>query len=116
MAGGAHRVIAPGEKIAIKGLTSPCSPPQAITSKKGAQSYCRPAPVEGETGENPQSAGVLIHSRFFADPGDIIWNEELALECPANKVAARWIFTLTAHHATHILAEIGLLSWRRAGS
>jgi hypothetical protein len=59
--------------------------------------------VEGETGENPQSAGVLIQfGKFrFADPGDIIWNEELALECPENK-AGKVDLYLTAHHATHV--------------
>jgi len=105
-AGGAHRVIAPGEKIAIKGLdvTVLTAAGHHLQQKGDPNPYCAGlAPVEGETGENPQSAGVLIQfGKFrFADPGDIVWNEELALECPDNKVGKVDLY-LTTHHATHI--------------
>jgi hypothetical protein len=99
-------VIAPGEKIAIKGLdvTVLTAAGQHIKRKGEPNPYCAGlAPVEGETGENPQSAGVLIQfGKFrFADPGDIVWNEELALECSDNKVGKVALY-LTAHHATHV--------------
>ena len=106
IAGGAHRVIAPGEKIAIKGLdvTVMTAAGRHLERKGEPNPYCAGlARVEGETGENPQSAGVLVQfGKFrFADPGDIIWNEELALECPENKVGKVDLY-LTAHHATHV--------------
>jgi competence protein ComEC len=103
---GAHRVIIPGEKIAIKGLdvTVLTAAGRHLERKGEANPYCAGlAPVESETGENPQSAGVLVQfGKFrFADPGDIIWNEELALECPDNKVG-KVDLLLTAHHATTV--------------
>lgn len=108
-AGGVHKVIAPGEKIAIKGLdvTVLTAAGHHLQHKGEPNPYCAGlARVEGETGENPQSAGVLIQfGKFrFADPGDIVWNEELALECPDNKVGKVDLY-LTAHHATHISPE-----------
>jgi competence protein ComEC len=106
VAGGAHRVIAAGDKIAIKGLdvTVLTAAGHHLERKGEPNPYCAGlAPVEGESGENPQSTGVLIQfGKFrFADPGDIIWNEELALECPENKVGKVDLY-LTAHHATHV--------------
>lgn len=106
IAGGVHRTIEPGEKIAIKGLdvTVLTAARRHLERKGEPNPYCAGlAPVEGETGENPQSAGVLIQfGKFrFADPGDIVWNEELALECPENKVGKVDLY-LTAHHATHV--------------
>lgn len=105
-AGAQHKAVAPGEKIAIKGLdVSVLTAAGKHIDRKGETNpYCAGlAPVEGESGENPQSAGVLIQfGKFrFADPGDIIWNEELALECPDNKVGKVDVY-LTAHHATHL--------------
>jgi beta-lactamase superfamily II metal-dependent hydrolase len=106
IASGAHRAIAAGDKIAIKGLdiTVLTAAGRRLQRTGEPNPYCAGlSPVEGETGENPQSAGVLIQfGKFrFADPGDIIWNEELALECPDNKVGKVDVY-LTAHHATHV--------------
>ena len=105
-AGGQHRVIAAGDKIAVKGLdvTVLTAAGRVIERKGEANPYCAGlVPIAGEEGENPQSAGVLIQfGKFrFADPGDIVWNEELALECPDNKVGKVDLY-LTAHHATHV--------------
>ena len=105
-ASGQHRVVAAGDKIAVKGLevTVLTAAGHTITRKGEANPYCEGLkPMEGESGENPQSAGVLIQfGKFrFADPGDIIWNEELALECPDNKAGKVDVY-LTAHHATHV--------------
>ncbi|MDP9113487.1 MAG: MBL fold metallo-hydrolase [Acidobacteriota bacterium] len=101
-----HKVIAPGDKIPIKGLdiTVLTAAGRHLDRKGDPNPNCSGlSPVSGETGENPQSAGVLIqYGKFrFVDPGDIIWNEELALECPDNKVGKVDVY-LTAHHATHV--------------
>jgi beta-lactamase superfamily II metal-dependent hydrolase len=105
-ASGQHRVIAAGDKIAVKGLdvTVLTAAGRHVEQKGQPNPYCAGlAPVAGEEGENPQSAGVLIQfGKFrFNDPGDIIFNEELALECPDNKVGKVDVY-LTAHHATHV--------------
>jgi beta-lactamase superfamily II metal-dependent hydrolase len=106
IAGGSHRVITAGEKIAVKGLdvTILTAANKHLDRKGEANPFCAGiAPVEHESGENPQSAGVLIQfGKFrFADPGDIIWNEELGLECPENKVGKLDLY-LTAHHGSHV--------------
>jgi competence protein ComEC len=106
IAAGAHRVIAPGEKILIKGLdvTVLTAAGSHLERRGEANPFCAGlAAVEHESGENPQSAGVLVQfGKFrFADPGDIVWNEELALECPENKAGKVDVY-LTAHHATHV--------------
>ena len=101
-----HKVVAPGDKIPIKGLdiTVLTAAGHTLDRKGEPNPYCAGlSPISGETGENPQSAGVLIqYGKFrFVDPGDIIWNEELALACPDNKVGKVDVY-LTAHHATHV--------------
>lgn len=103
---GQHRVVAPGDKIAVKGLdvTVLTSAGKHLQRKSDANPYCAGLePVSGESGENPQSAGILVEfGKFrFADPGDIIFNEELALECPGNNLGKVDLY-LTAHHATHV--------------
>ena len=105
-ASGQHKVIAAGDKIAVKGLdvTVLTAAGRHLERPGEANPYCAGLmPVTGERGENPQSAGVLIQfGKFrFADPGDIIWNEELALECPDNKAGKVDVY-LTAHHGTHL--------------
>jgi competence protein ComEC len=102
--GAPHKVVTPDEKIAIKGLdvTVLTAAGRHLERKGEANPYCAGlAPVEGESGENSQSAGVLIQfGKFrFADPGDIVRNEELALECPDNN-AGKVDLYLTAQHAT----------------
>ena len=62
----AHKVIAPGDKIPIKGLdvTVLTAAGRTVDRKGEPNPYCAGlSPVSGETGENPQSAGVLIHIR-----------------------------------------------------
>jgi len=105
-ASGQHKVIAAGDKIAVKGLdvTVLRAAGRDLGRPGDPNPYCAGLmPVSGESGENPQSAAVLIQfGKFrFADPGDIIWNEELALECPGNKVGKVDVY-LTAHHGTHL--------------
>ena len=103
---GQHKVIAAGDKIAVKGLdvTVLTGAGKFVNVPGDPNPYCAGlAPVQGETGENPQSAGVAIQfGKFrFVDPGDIIWNEELGLHCPTNKAGKPDVY-LTAHHGTHL--------------
>ena len=103
---GQHKVMAAGDTIAVKGLnvTMLTAAGKYVNVPGVPNPYCAGlAPVQGEKGENPQSAGVTIQfGKFrFVDPGDIIWNEELGLECPTNKAGMADVY-LTAHHATHV--------------
>lgn len=101
-----HTVYKPGDKIPIKDLdiTVVVGGQKHIETKGEPNPFCAGlAPKEGETGENPQSGGVVVQfGKFrFADLGDIIWNEELALMCPENHVG-KLDLLLTPHHGTHI--------------
>ena len=101
---GEHKVVKPGDTIPVKGLdvTVMAAAGEHIERKGEPNSYCSGiAPKPEETGENPQSAGVLIqYGKFrFSDLGDLTWNKELALLCPENRVG-KVDLSLTAHHAT----------------
>lgn len=101
-----HTVYKPGDKIPIKDLdiTVVVGGEKHIEGKGDPNPFCAGlAPKEGEKGENPQSGGVVVQlGKFrFADLGDIIWNEELALMCPENH-AGKLDLLLTPHHGTHV--------------
>lgn len=104
VAKGEHKVIKPGDTIPVKGLdvTVLTAAGGHIDRKGEPNPYCAGiAPEEGEEGENPQSAGVLIqYGKFrFSDLGDITWNKELALLCPDNRVG-KVDLAITTHHGT----------------
>jgi competence protein ComEC len=109
-----HTVYKPGDKIPIKDLdvTVVVGGQKHIETKGEPNPFCAGlAPKGGETGENPQSGGVVVQfGKFrFADLGDIIWNEELALVCPENH-AGKVDLLLTPHHGTTVspVAEYAL--------
>jgi beta-lactamase superfamily II metal-dependent hydrolase len=102
---GERKTIQPGDKIPVKGLdvTVMVANARHIERKGEPNPFCAGlSPKPGEDGENPQSGGVLVQfGKFrFADLGDIVWNEELALMCPENRVGKVDVY-LTDHHATH---------------
>jgi competence protein ComEC len=101
-----HVVYKPGDKIPIKDLdiTVVVGAQKHLETKGDTNPFCAGlAPKGGESGENPQSGGVVVEfGKFrFADLGDIIWNEELALLCPENHVG-KVDLLLTPHHGTHV--------------
>jgi competence protein ComEC len=101
-----HVVYKPGDKIPIKDLdiTVVVAAQKHIETHGETNPFCAGlAPKQGESGENPQSGGVVVQfGKFrFADLGDIIWNEELALLCPENHVG-KVDLLLTPHHGTHV--------------
>jgi len=99
-------VVKPGDKIPLKGLDV------TIVSADGAV-IAQPLPGGGkdnpvctgtakrdlDTSENARSVGfVLTYGSFrFADLGDLTWNKELELACPANKLETVDVF-LVSHH------------------
>jgi len=104
--GSPHFVYKPGDKIPIKDLdiTVAVAAQKHLETKGEPNPFCAGIrPKDGESGENPQSGGVVIQfGKFrFADLGDIIWNEELALLCPENHVG-KLDLLLTPHHGTHV--------------
>jgi competence protein ComEC len=103
---GEHKAYQPGDTIPVKGLevTVMVANARHVDRRGDSNPFCAGlSPMEGEEGENPQSGGVLVQfGKFrFADLGDIIWNEELAVLCPENRVGKVDVY-LTDHHATHV--------------
>lgn len=104
IAKGVHKVVVPGEKIAVKDLevTVVAAAGQAIAGKGEPNPYCAGIAQRqsaDELGENSQSVGIVVtFGKFrFADLGDLSWNKELALLCPENKVGKIDLY-LTTHH------------------
>lgn len=119
-ASGQHQVIAPGDKIPVKGLeiTVVGAGGKAISTKGLANPYCEgSAPHEegagNENGENPQSAAIVVQfGKFrFADLGDITWNKQFALLCPENKIGKIDLY-LISHHTGETLKPIWALAPR----
>ena len=101
-----HTVYKPGDKIPIKDLdvTVVAGAHKFIETKGEANPFCQGlAPKDGEDGENPNSGGLTVQfGKFrFADLGDNMWNEELAMMCPENKLG-KVDLLLTPHHGTHV--------------
>lgn len=104
---GQHRVIVPGDKIAIKDLdiTVVTAGGKMIAGKGEPNPHCAGIPAVAESQaaleatENSQSVGVVItFGKFrFADLGDLTWSKELELLCPENKVGKIDLY-LTTHH------------------
>jgi competence protein ComEC len=99
---GQHKVVVPGDKIPLKDLevTVLAAAGKEVGGRGDPNSNCTGVePRAGETGENTQSAAVIIQfGKFrFADLGDLTFNRELALMCPENKVGKVDLY-LTTHH------------------
>jgi competence protein ComEC len=97
-------IVKPGDVLPLKGVTVQVvsSAGKVLTTGlkgSGPNALCAGAQQHPEdTGENGQSAGVLItfgKFRFF-DAGDLTWDREMQLACPENKIG-----TVTMVQATH---------------
>jgi len=104
---GKHIEVKAGDAIPIEGIQV-----QVVTASGKAIAQPLPgagqrnpacsayAPIKPDTGENAHSIGMLItYGNFRAvDLGDLYWNQEHDLACPANKIGAVDLY-LTTHHA-----------------
>jgi competence protein ComEC len=96
----------PGDKIPIKDLdiTVVMADNKHIETPGEPNPFCAGLkPKSGETGENPHSGGLVVQfGKFrFGDLGDNLWNEELAVLCPENRLG-KMDLLLTPHHGTHV--------------
>jgi beta-lactamase superfamily II metal-dependent hydrolase len=103
-----HTVVKPGDTIPIQGLEV-----EVVTS--GGKAISKPLPgagqpnplctsyqaLEPDPGENAHSIGMILTfgSLRIADLGDLYWNQEYDLACPANKLGAIDLY-MTTHHGT----------------
>ena len=104
-----HTVAKPGDKIAITGLdwrvvsaageVIKTSIPAAPGAGK-PNPYCAGfKPQEVDTTENAQSVGSIITFGKFraAHLGDLTWNKEFDLMCPANRIGTVDLFVVSHH-------------------
>jgi competence protein ComEC len=106
---GKRTVVKPGDKVRITGLdvTAVASANRYLQGNLpgggGANASCAGVPRKDESAyfdpDNGESAGfVLAYGRFRTiDLGDLTWNGELELMCPANRIGAVDLY-LTSHH------------------
>ena len=101
-----HRVLKPGDTVPIKDLTvqALAAAGEHIASPLAGAGqpnpFCASTPKrDDDPTENGRSLGVLItYDNFrFLDLGDLTWNKELELMCPANPIGTVDVY-LTSHH------------------
>lgn len=103
---GRHLQVRPGDRIPIAGI-------DVLVVVAGGERLTRPLPGAGDAnplcsdftprepdlGENARSVGTLVSYGSFrmVDLGDLTWNKERDLVCPANVLGAVDVY-LTTHH------------------
>jgi beta-lactamase superfamily II metal-dependent hydrolase len=101
-----HLVVKPGDTIPLKGVTVEvltAAGEHLASPLAGAgqpNTFCDASPKrEADPSENARSLGILLtYERFrFVDLGDLTWNKELDLMCPANPIGTVSVY-LTSHH------------------
>ena len=106
VAAGKRTTLKPGDKLPLKGLDAVvvASNGQIISEPVNgggaANANCAGAVQHpADTTENQRSAGVLLrYGKFkFLDVGDLTWDIEMQLACPANKLGTVTVFQATHH-------------------
>ncbi len=103
---GKRVTVKPGDRIPLKGvdITAVSAAGKVIdkpvTGGGAANPYCDAAVKKPEDKtENSQSAGfLLVYGKFkFLDLGDLTWDREMMLACPANKLGTVTLFQASHH-------------------
>jgi competence protein ComEC len=106
---GNHIQVKPGDKIPVKGLDVTVVSAGGETLAGPLAGAGQPNPecanfkkMDPDTSENAQSVGVIVQFGDFrlADLGDLTWNKEHDLVCPANKLGKIDAFVVS-HHGTN---------------
>jgi competence protein ComEC len=113
-----HLVVKPGDRIPLEGVTVDVvtAAGAAISAPRAGAGQPNPAcdavkPLEADPTENARSIGfILRYGKFrFADLGDLTWNKELPLVCPANLLGTVDVL-LVSHHGMDISNSPALLA------
>jgi beta-lactamase superfamily II metal-dependent hydrolase len=99
---GKHVVVAPGDRIPVKGLevTVVEALGKPVARSGAANQYCGGIPKRPDGNpEDTASVGVVVqYGRFrFANFGDLPWNQEVALLCPRNRVGTIDVYEAAGH-------------------
>lgn len=104
---GNHIVVKAGDRIPIRGIqvdvvtASGMSIAQPLPGAGQPNPACASyQPIAADTGENAHSIGMVVTYGSFrlVDLGDLYWNQEHDLACPANKLGVVDVY-MTTHHA-----------------
>lgn len=114
---GRHIVVRPGDTIPLKGLevrvvASGGELLRSPLAGAGQENpFCRDEKrKEDDPTENARSVGfVLSYGKFrFLNLGDLTWNKELDLVCPANRIGTVDVY-LTTHHGMNMSGPAALV-------
>jgi beta-lactamase superfamily II metal-dependent hydrolase len=102
---GKRMTMKPGDRLPLKGLEAVVVASNGATIAKpinggGANPFCQGAEQKpADTTENQRSLGFLLtYGKFkFLDVGDLTWDKEMELACPANKLGAVTLMQATHH-------------------
>jgi len=99
---GQHRVVAPGDTIAMKELDVTVVQALGTSIERPGEVNPHCQGVEQRQGGNPEdtaSVGVVVqYGRFrYANFGDLPWNMELQLLCPTNRVGTLDVYEAARH-------------------
>ena len=99
---GTHQVVAPGDRIAVKGLdvTVVEALGRQIGRSGSPNSNC--SDIQKRPDGNPEdtaSVGIVVqYGKFrFANFGDLPWNQEILLLCPNNRVGTIDVYEAAGH-------------------
>jgi competence protein ComEC len=117
VAKGNHIVVKPGDKLPIKGLdwTIVSAAGNVIEKPLPGAGKANPLcaafkPKEADPTENARSVGsVIVLGKFkVVDLGDLTWNKEQDLMCPANKLGQADVY-IVSHHGQDISGSAALV-------
>jgi competence protein ComEC len=103
---GNHIVVKAGDRIPIQGIQVDVVTAAGVAIAQPLPGAGQPNPacksyqaLKTDTGENAHSIGMMVTYGSFrlVDLGDLYWNQEYDLACPANKLGAVDVY-LTTHH------------------
>jgi competence protein ComEC len=114
---GKHIVVKPGEKLPIKGLDWTIVSAAGNVIEKPLPGAGQPnalcaafKPKDADPTENARSVGSVITLGKFkvVDLGDLTWNKEQDLMCPANKLGQADVY-IVSHHGQDISGSAALV-------
>jgi beta-lactamase superfamily II metal-dependent hydrolase len=99
---GQHQVVAPGDKIPVRGIEVLVVEAlgKQIDRPGAANSNCANIQKRGDGNpEDTASVGVVVqYGQFrFANFGDLPWNQEILLLCPTNRVGVIDVYEAAGH-------------------
>ena len=116
---GKRVIVKPGDKIPLQGMdVIVVSANGEVIAKPinggGSNEFCKDAKQKDtDKTENGRSAGFLLtYGKFkFLDVGDLTWDREMMLACPANKVGTVTLFQATHHGFVNGFSGAPALVW-----